>query len=151
MLNTRNGDLVVRRLNEQMIDDAMGLVDVVQGSVAKTANGRVVFFPGNVIVSFVQEFHGAVIAAGAIHVRIDRRVIVQVLAVVNRRSFDFVDGFVDLVDGVFFFFVHVMSGCQVFQVSASVAEIGERVQVSRMSSGFVGECECGTESDHKHD
>jgi hypothetical protein len=134
-----------------MIDDAMSFIDVVQGSITKTAYGRVIFFSGNVIVSFIQKFHGAVEAAGPVHMRIDRRVIVQVLAVVNRRSFDFVDGFVDLVDGVFFFFVHVMSGCQVFQVSASVAEIGERVQVSRMSSGFVGECECGAESDHKHD
>jgi hypothetical protein len=142
---------VVGSLNDQMIDDAMGFVDVVQRSVAKTAHGRVIFFPGNVIVSFIQKFHGAVTAAGSVHVRIDRRMIVQVLAVVNRCPLDFVDGFVDLVDGVFFFFIHVMSGRQVFEMSASVAEIGERVQVSRMPSGFVGECECGTESDHKHD
>jgi hypothetical protein len=134
-----------------MIDDAMGFVDVVQGSIAKTAHGRIIFFTGDVVVSFIQEFHGAVKAAVAVHVRIDRRMIVQVLAVVNRSPLDFIDGFVDLVDGVFFFFIHVMGWRQVFEMSARMAEIGERVQVSRMPSGFVGECECGTESDHKHD
>jgi hypothetical protein len=134
-----------------MIDDAMSFIDVVQGSITKTAYGRVIFFSGNVVVSFIQKFHGAVEAAGPVHMRIDRRVIVQVLAVVNRGPLDFVDGFVDLVNGVFLFFIHVMSGRQVFEMSASVAEISESMQVSRMPSGFVGECECGTESHHKHD
>jgi hypothetical protein len=134
-----------------MIDDAVGFVDVVQGAIAKTAHRRVIFFPGNVIVSFVQEFHRAVKAAGPVHAGIDRRMIVQILAVVNRGPLDFVDGFVDLVNGVLFFLVHVIGGRQVFEMSAGVAQVRERVQVSRMPSGFVGESECGTESDQKHD
>jgi hypothetical protein len=142
---------VVGSLNDQMIDDAMGFVDVVQRSVAKTAHGRVIFFPGNVIVSFIQKFHGAVKAAGAVHSGIDWGMIVQVLAVVNRCPLDFVDGFVDLVDGVLFFLVHVMGGRQVFEVGAGVAQVGKRVQVCRMPSRFVGETECGAESDKKHD
>ena len=134
-----------------MIDDAMSFIDVVQGSITKTAYGRVIFFSGNVIVSFIQKFHGAVEAAGPVHMRIDRRVIVQVLAVVNRGPLDFVDGFVDLVNGVFLFFIHVMSGGWVFQMSACVTEIGECVQVSGMSSRFVGKSSGGAKCDKKHE
>jgi ethanolamine utilization microcompartment shell protein EutS len=56
-----------------MIDDAMGFVDVMKGAIAKAAHGRVIFFAGDIVVSFVEQFHGAVIASGAIHARIDRR------------------------------------------------------------------------------
>ena len=121
-----------------MIDDAVGFVDMLQSAITQAAYGRVIFFPGDVIVSFVQQLQRSVIAAGAVHSCIDRRMIVQVLAVVDRCALDFADCSVDLCDGVLFFPVHVMSGRQVFQVSAGVAEIGERVQVGRMSSRFVG-------------
>jgi hypothetical protein len=36
-------------------------------------------------------------------------------------------------------------------MGAGVAQVCERVQVTRMSSGFVAETECGAESDKKHD
>jgi hypothetical protein len=134
-----------------VIDDAVGFVDVVDGAIAKAAHGRIIFFPGDVIVSFIQKFHRAVKAAGPVHMGVDRRMIVQILAVVNRGALDFVDGFVDLANGMLFFFVHVMSGRKVFEMSASVAQVRERMQVSRMPSGFVGESGCSTKSDQKRD
>jgi hypothetical protein len=71
--------------------------------------------------------------------RIDRRMIVQVLAVVNGSMLDFGDGLVDLGDGVVFFTVHMTGVSLMFQVGASMAQVGEGVQVSRMSSRIVCE------------
>jgi len=119
-----------------VIDDAVGFVDVVDGAIAQTTHGRIIFFAGNVVVRFIQQFHRAVKTAGAVHASIDRRVIVQILAVVNRGAFDFFDGLINLINGVLFFFVHVMRGRQVFQMSTRVAQIGERVQIGGMHSRF---------------
>jgi len=80
----------------------MRFVDVMKGAIPKTPHGRVIFFPGDVIVSFIQQLLRAVKAAGASHLCVDRRMIVQILAVVNRSPLNFVDGFVDLVNGVLF-------------------------------------------------
>jgi hypothetical protein len=130
--------LVAGRLHDQVIDDAVRFVDVPDGAIAQTTHRRVIFFTGDIVVRFVQQFQRAMIAAGAFHVRIDRRVIVQILAVINGSPLDFVDGFVNLFDGVLFFFVHVMGGSQVLQVSARVPQVGKRMQVCRMPSRFVG-------------
>jgi hypothetical protein len=134
-----------------VIDDAMRFVDVMKGAIPKTPHGRVIFFPGDVIVSFIQQLLRAVKAAGAPHLCVDRRMIVQILAVVNRSPLNFVDGFVDLVNGVLFFFVHVMGGSQVLQMSAGVPQIGKRVQVRRMPSRFVGKAQSSADSNKKHE
>src|SRR5580693_5792083 len=131
--------LVVGRLHDQVIDDAVGFVDVPEGAIAQTAYGRIILFAGNIVVRFVEQFQSAVIAAGAVHMRIDRRMIVQILAIVNRSALDLSKGFVDLVNGMLFFLVHVMSGSQVLQVSARMPQVGERVQVGGMPSRLVGE------------
>jgi hypothetical protein len=133
-----------------MIDDAVRFVDVLQSAIAQTAHGRVIFFPCDVIVSFIQQFQRAVVAAGAVHSGIDWRMIVQTLAVVDGSALDFVNGSVNLRNGVLFFPVHVMSGSQVLQVSARVPQVGKRVQISRMPSRFVGKAQSGAESNKKH-
>jgi hypothetical protein len=124
---------------------------VVQSAIAKSAHAWVVFFMGNVIVRFIQQFHGAAEAAGAVHSGIDWRMIVQILAVVDSGVLDLLNGAVNFRDGVFFFFIHVMSGGWVFQMSACVTEIGECVQVSGMSSRFVGKSSGGAKCDKKHE
>ena len=53
-------------LNDQVIDDAMRFVDVMKGAISKPAHGRVIFFPGDVIVSFIEQFHRAESAAAVI-------------------------------------------------------------------------------------
>jgi hypothetical protein len=133
-----------------VIDDAMSLVNVMKSAIPQTAHGRVIFFAGDVIVSSVEQFHRAMKTAGAVHSCIDRRMIIQVLAVVNCGALNFFDGSINLFNGMLFFFVHVMSGSQVFEMGAGVAEIGERMQVGGMPSRFVGETNCGTESDKKY-
>jgi len=143
--------LVVGRLHNQMIDHAVRFVDVVQGAVAQAAHRGIVLLAGNVIVRLIQQFERAVKTAGPVHVFVDRRVIVQVLAVVNRGPFDFVDGAVNLVDGALFLFVHVIGGGGVVEMSAGVAQVGQGMQVSGMPSRFVGEGGSGAESDNKYD
>ena len=49
-----------------------------------------------------------------------------------------------------FFSVHVMSRSQVLQMSAGVAQIGERVQICRMPSRFVGEGQGRAKSYNEH-
>jgi hypothetical protein len=117
----------------------MRLIDVPECAISQPAYGRIIFFTGDIIVRLVQQFHRAVKAPGAVHVGIDRRMIVQILAVIDRSPLDFADGFVDLFDSVLFFLVHVMGRGKVLEMSACVPQVGERVQVCRMPSWFVGE------------
>jgi hypothetical protein len=132
-----------------VVDNAVGFVDVMDGAIAETADGWIVFFASDVIMRFAEQFHGALKAAGAVHVHIDGRMIVQILAVVDGGAFDFLNGFVDLFDGVLLFFVHVISGGRALKVSASVPQIGEGVQISGMASWFVSEAKGGAEGDKK--
>jgi len=134
-----------------MIDDAMRFVDVMKGTIPKPPHGRVIFFPGDVIVSFIEQFHRAVKAAGTVHSCVDWGMIVQILAVIDRSPLNFVDGFIDLVNGVLFFFVHVMGSSQVLQMSAGMPQIGKRVQIRRMHSWFVGKSNSSAQSNKKHE
>jgi hypothetical protein len=122
-----------------MIDDVVGFVDVHNSAIPQAAHRGIVFFVGDVVVRFIQQFEGAMESAGAIHSGINRRMIVQVLAIPDRSSLDFIDRFVDFFNGVAFFFVHVITRSRVFQVSAGVPQVGESVQISGMPSRFVGE------------
>ncbi|HXW91837.1 MAG TPA: hypothetical protein VEK33_14905, partial [Terriglobales bacterium] len=133
------------------IDDVVGFVDVMKSAIPETPNRGVIFFSGDVIVSLIQEFLGTTEAARAVQSRINRWMIVQVLAVVNRSTLNFVDGFVDLVDGVLFLFVHVMSGSQALQMCAGVPQVGKRVQVCRMPSRFVSKAQDGAGGNNKHE
>jgi hypothetical protein len=90
-------------------------------------------------------------AAAALHVGVDRRMVIQILAIINGGVLDFPDGFVDLFDGVLFFVVHVVGRSQLTQVSARMAQVGERVQVSRMPSRFVSESQGRASGKKKHE
>src|SRR5580693_3073418 len=124
-------------LNDQVIDDAVGFVDMVDGAIAQPADGWIIFFAGNIVMRFVEQLLCPVKAASAVHVRVDRRMVFQVLAVINRGVLDFPNGLIDLVDGVLFFAVHMAGVSRVSQVGARVPQVGERMQVGRMPSRFV--------------
>src|SRR5277367_4097526 len=134
-----------------MIDDVLGLVDMMQSAIPKSARRGLIFFPGNVVMSSREQLHRAVVAARPVHAHIDRRMVVQVLAIIDRSSLNLVDGFVDLFNGVLFFPLHVMRWSQVFQVCAGVPQVSERMQVSWMPSRFFGESYGGAQSDKKYD
>ena len=134
-----NAILVVGSLLDQVLDDVVRFVDVAESAIAQTAHGWIVFFAGDIIVRLVEQFQSTVIAAAVSHVCIDRRMVIQILAIVNGSVLDFSDGFVDLGDGVVFFPIHAAGRSQAFQMSARMAQVGERVQVCRMPARFIGE------------
>jgi hypothetical protein len=138
-------------LADQVIDNAVGFVDVVDGAIAQAADGRIVFFAGDVVMGLVEQFKGAVKAAGAIHVRIDGRMVVQILAVIDGGALDFADGFVDFLNGVLLFVVHVLGRRQLAQVSARMPQVSESVQVGGMPSRFVGEGQGSADSDKEYE
>ncbi len=41
-------------LPDQMIHDAVGFIDVVDGAIAQAADGRIVFLAGNVVMGLVE-------------------------------------------------------------------------------------------------
>jgi hypothetical protein len=142
--------IVGSSLHNQMVDDAVRFIDVVNRAIPQTAYPWIVFFAGNVIVRPIQQFHRAMVAASAVHSCIDRRMIVQILPVIDRGALDFVDRLIDFADGMFFFFVHVMSGRHVFQVSPGGAEIAECVQVCGMYSRLLSYAHCGKQCEQAH-
>jgi hypothetical protein len=145
--DTQRVSLVPRRLHNKMIDDVVGFVDVHNSAIPQAAHRGIVFFVGDVVVRFIQQFEGAMESAGAIHSGINRRMLVQVLAIPNRSSLDFIDSPVDFLNGVALFFVHVITRSRVFQVRASVPQVSECVQISRMPSRFVGKGQNGAGGD----
>jgi hypothetical protein len=138
-------------LPDQVIDNAVGFVDVVDGAVAQSADGRIIFLAGDVVMRLVEQLRSAVKAAGAIHVRIDGRMVIQVFAVIDGSLLDFPNGFVDFLNGMLLFVVHVLGRRELAQVGASVPQVGESVQIGGMPSGFIGEGEGGADSDKKYD
>src|SRR5580704_5900014 len=110
-----------------------GLVDMFEGALLQTNGQLVVFFVLDILMSLVQEFHGAMQAAGPIETGVDGDVIVDVFAIFHGGFLDFVDGLIDLVNR-FFFFVLQLTVIGTFEVSASSAKIGKGVQVSRMTA-----------------
>jgi hypothetical protein len=125
--------------HDQVLDDAVRFVDVMEGAIAQTAHGGIVFVVVDVAVRLIDQLQGAMITASASPALFDRRMVIQTLAIVNRSTLDLCNGFVDLVDGALLFFVNPVGRREPVQVSAGVAQIGERVQVCRMPSRFVGE------------
>jgi hypothetical protein len=91
----------------------MRFVDVVESAIAQTTHCRIIFFAGDIVMRLVEQLQRAVVSAGAVHLRIHRRMIVHVLAIIDGGVLDLPNGFVDLVHGMLFFFVHVMSGSHV--------------------------------------
>jgi hypothetical protein len=146
-----NRAVLVVRLLDQVFDDAVRCVNVLEGAMLQSMGKLVVFFFRDVVMRTVKQFERSVIAASVSEVIIDRRMVVQILAIVNRSSLDLIDGFVDLGNGVIFFSIHPMGPCLAFQVSARVAQVGEGVQVCRMSSRFIGEAQRGADGNKKYD
>jgi hypothetical protein len=112
-------------------DVAVGLVDVLEGALLETLREGVVFFPRDIVVCFVEQFDCAVQTTGPVHAGIDGHVIVDVFAVIDGGFLDFGDGVVDFVDG-FLFLLAQFAVIGALQMSAGVAQIGERVEISRV-------------------
>lgn len=122
-----------------MIDDVVRFVDVLQSAVTQSVSKCVVFFFREIAMRFVEQFERSVIAARAPEVGVDWRMIIQILPVIDGGMLDFSNGLVDLGDSVLFLAIHMRGVGLVFQMSAGMAQVGEGVEVRRMSSRTVGE------------
>jgi len=142
--------LVVGLLN-QVFDDAVRCVNVLEGAMLQSMGKLVIFSFRDVVMRTVKEFERPVITASVAEVVIDRRMVIQILAVVNRSSLDLINGFVDLGNGVIFFPIHPAGPCLALEMCTRVAQIGQGVQVCRMSSRFIGEAQRGADCNKKYD
>ena len=142
---------LVAPLPDQAFDNVMGFIDVLKGAILQAARGSVIFFVGDVAVRQVEQFQGLAIASTAVHVLIDRGMVVQVLAVVDGSVPDLFDSPVDFGDGMLFFVIHVAVLRHVVQIGAGVAQIDEGVQVGGMPSWLVSESECGADREKEHE
>ena len=122
-----------------LFDVLMSLVNVFEGALLQSLREGVVFFLGNIAVCLVDQFQRAVKPAGPIHAGVNRRMIVQVLAVVDAGLFDFVDRFIDFMDGFLLLFLQ-LPAVRALQVRSGVTQVGQGVKVSRMLSGRLRLC-----------
>ena len=106
-------------------------VDVLDGTCLQALGKGVVFFFADVMVRLVQQLEGAVQTARPRKAGVNRRMIVDVLAVVDGGFLDFVDGLVDFVDG-FLFLVFQFAATRTLEMRARVTQIRERVQIRGM-------------------
>jgi hypothetical protein len=106
-------------------------VDVPKSALLEALGEGVVRFTSNILVRFFEQFLGAVQAARVVETGVNRRIVIQMLAVVDRGLLDFVDGVVDGVDG-FLFLVAKFAVVMTFEMGASGTEIAESMQVRGM-------------------
>jgi hypothetical protein len=121
------------------LDVVVRLVDVFESALLETLGEGVVFFLGHIVVGFVDEFESPVETAAPIETCVNRRMIVDVLAVVDGGFLDFVDGLINFVDGMLFL-VTQFTAVGTLQMSASVAEIGQCVKIRWMLSRRLRLC-----------
>src|ERR1700722_5535085 len=120
----------------------MGAVDVFQSTRLEAIGEAVVFFARYVAVGLVEQFDGAVQAAGPIEMRVNGHVIIDVLAVIDRSVLDLKDGGIDFLDG-FAFLLAAFATVGTFEVGARIAQIGQSMQVS---GGLPPRCAWGSGS-----
>lgn len=80
----------------------MGFVDVLESALLKALGEAVVFVTGDVVVRFVEQFEGVAKTASPLQVGVDRRMFVNVLAILDGSLLDLCDGVFDFVDGFLF-------------------------------------------------
>jgi hypothetical protein len=138
-------------LDDDVVHDTVCFVYVLQGAVTQSVGELVIFFFGDVVMGTVEEFERFVVTSATAHVGVDRHMVCDVFAVIYGGVFDFADGSIDFADSMFLFAIQTVGGSEAIEMSASVAQIGERMQVSGMPSWLVGETEGGANSNKNRD
>jgi hypothetical protein len=118
---------------DRVIHVVDGAVDVSERALLQALRKAVIFFMRDVLAGLVQKLARTMQTAGVIQAGINRRMIVQVFAIVDRSSLDLRDGVIDRVDR-FFFLVPQFAASMNIQVGASRAKIRQSVQIGRMLS-----------------
>jgi len=106
------------------VDVVMRTIDVLENASLEAAGFGIVFFLRYVVMGLVQEVAGLVQVSAPGQVRVDRFMLVDVFAIVDRGFLDFIDGVINLLDGVLFFDVDGGAIGAMLQVGPGVAQIG---------------------------
>jgi hypothetical protein len=110
-----------------------------------------IIFPfRDVMMRPVKQFQRFVIPPSPIHMLINRRMVIQILAIIDRRMLDLCNGLVDFADRTLLFPVHPVTWSHALQMSACVAQIGEGVQICRMGSRLIGKSQSGANRNNEH-
>ena len=109
----------------------MRLFDVIQRPLLQPLRKAIVLFARDIVVGLVNQFKSAMQAAGPVESGVNRRVLVQVLAIINRSPLDLANGLVDLMDRPLFLFAQ-FPVVGALQMGSCVAQIGQSMQIGRM-------------------
>ena len=116
------------------VDVVMRTIDVLENASLEAAGFGIVFFLRYVVMGLVQEVAGLVQVSAPGQVRVDRFMLVDVFAVVDRGFLDFIDGLVDFFDGLTLFDVNRAAVRTMLEMGPRVPQIGESVDVRRMTT-----------------
>jgi hypothetical protein len=97
---------VVIGLLDEMLNNAVRLVDMLKSPMLQTMGESVVFFFCNVVMRAIQQFQRSVVTAPMAQVGIDRRMVIQIFAVVDCGLLDLPNGLINFGDRVVFFLIH---------------------------------------------
>jgi acetylglutamate synthase len=122
------------RLRNQMVDNPMRFINVLERSPPQSMRKPIIFPFRDVMMRPVKQFQRFVIPPSPIHMLINRRMVIQILAIIDRRMLDLCNGLVDFADRTLLFPVHPVTWSHALQMSACVAQIGEGVQICGSSA-----------------
>ena len=127
-------------------------IDMHKRPLLQALGKTVVLVLRDIAVRLVYQFEGPPQTAGPVHVRIDRRMIVQVLAVIDCGLLDFIDGVVDFVNGFLFLLAELPTRGTPLQLCPRISKIGKRAKICRMifSGCRAGAYDCGTHRQYAH-
>ena len=93
-----------------VVDRAVGLVDMAYGAVPRTPRLGHVFCPSGIVMRLIQQLQSLAEAAIGSHAYIDRRMIGEILAVIDRCPLDLGDRCIDLTNCMFFILLYGRPG-----------------------------------------
>ena len=145
-------DLVPVHDGDGFVHVMMGAINVPNHAVAQATRFGIIFFLLDVVMSLVQKFAGIMQTSDPRLMRINGRVLFDVLAVVECGALDFINGVVNFFyGGVLFSMQSATVGP--LQMLARIAQIGKRAQVGWMLALCVDvlRCEREQERDRRSD
>jgi hypothetical protein len=111
------------------VDRVVSFVDVHDGAVAQAAGFRDIFGVVEIVMRAAEQLICASETIVPAEMRIDRRMVLGILAIVDGGVLDFSDGRVDFSDGVVVFTLHGRPLPALAQVGAGHAQIAQRVKI----------------------
>ncbi len=112
-------------------------VNMIESAVAKSTGRGYVFGMGKIVMRFAEQPFCIVEAIHAGQVCIDRRMVVEVLAVIDGGTFDLADSSVDLLDRAGFAIIYAAVWPQLIKIGTGKTEIAQSMEISRMRTGYL--------------